>query len=376
MIDDKEIIKIFVIKTKSNKLKSKLTTYNINKHKDEYEYLLKRYSDSSSINESLYRIINNIEIRPICKICGNNVKFVGGAVSGHFKNTCEDKKCKQLNYERLIKEKYGVCNVFKLNSVKEKSKRSLINKYGVDNCAKSKEIQKRINETCMKRYGHRFKLQFETNPFSWPEVKEKIKQTMLDKYGVENIRNSKYYKDSVKNPFYDKDIQNKIKQTMLEKYGVEYFSQTEQWKTLWKNQDFLKNKLEKEYITKKKNHSHGPNSKEEAKIFELLKTKWPNTQNQYYDRKLYPFKCDFYIPEIDTWIEYQGYYTHGSHPYNPLSIDDKKQLDNLYSKCYELAIKTWTITDPLKRFTAKSNNLNYLEFFNIKDFLIWFDKQI
>lgn len=36
-------------------------------------------------------------------------------------------------------------------------------------------------------------------------------------------------------------------------------------------------------------------------------------------------------------------------------------------------IKTWTIRDVLKRTTANQNNLNYLEFFNLKEFMIWFN---
>ena len=41
-------------------------------------------------------------------------------------------------------------------------------------------------------------------------------------------------------------------------------------------------------------------------------------------------------------------------------------------KNYKDAIKVWTIRDPLKRKIAKENNLNWLEFFSIDDFNIWF----
>ena len=45
-------------------------------------------------------------------------------------------------------------------------------------------------------------------------IQEKIKQTNLERYGVEN-------------PNHRKEIRDKIKQTVLERYGVEYFCQHE-----------------------------------------------------------------------------------------------------------------------------------------------------
>lgn len=40
---------------------------NRNWNSEELEYLQNRYSDSSCIKETLYRINNNIEIRPVCQ---------------------------------------------------------------------------------------------------------------------------------------------------------------------------------------------------------------------------------------------------------------------------------------------------------------------
>ena len=108
----------------------------------------------------------------------------------------------------------------------------------------------------------------------------------------------------------------------------------------------------------------------------MLKTKYPNFIHHYRDNEKYPFNCDFYIPEIDTWIEYQGLWTHGEHPFNKNSDKEKLELLKEKSKTsdyYKGAIETWTIRDPLKRKIAKKNRLNYLEFFNMKEVLKWFD---
>ena len=37
---------------------------------------------------------------------------------------------------------------------------------------------------------------------------------------------------------------------------------------------------------------------------------------------LYPFKCDFYIIDYDLYIEIQGTWMHGKHPYNKNNEND------------------------------------------------------
>lgn len=58
-------------------------------------------------------------------------------------------------------------------------------------------------------------------------------------------------------------------------------------------------------------------------MFSYIKEKFPSVKRQYKDNIRYPWRCDFYIPELDYFIEIQGYYTHNTHPYNPNSILDQ-----------------------------------------------------
>ena len=91
-------------------------------------------------------------------------------------------------------------------------------------------------------------------------------------------------------------------------------------------------------------------------------------EQQYCKDKRYPFLCDFYLPKYDLFIEIQGIWTHGGHPFNQYNEDDLRKL-NLWksknTKYYKNAVNVWTQRDPLKRKTAKDNNLNYLEIFSI-----------
>ena len=305
----------------------------------------------------------------------------------------EEKKEKQHQRELKMLEHYGVKNPFQLESVKEKIKKTNMerygveyvqqsdfikqkfkttcnNKYGVDNPAKTKQAKDKMKNTCMERYGVEYSFQSENN-------KEKSKQTWIEKYGVDN-------------PLKSDIIKEKVKQTNLEKYGVEYISQNieirkKQLKTLNKKyggnapicdptiKEKILNKMpesrEKEYQTRKKNGTFNT-SKPEKELLEYIKLYFPNVEYQYKNKKEYPFRCDFYIPELNLYIEYNGLWTHGDHPFDENNQEDIDKL-NLWksknTKYYQNAINTWTNLDVRKRNIAKNNNLNYKEFWNLNE---------
>jgi hypothetical protein len=114
-------------------------------------------------------------------------------------------------------------------------------------------------------------------------------------------------------------------------------------------------------------------SKQEDKMWEILKEKFINVIRQYREDR-YPFACDFYIPEKDLFIELNLFWSHGKKPFENTKEDINKinKWKSKNTKFYNNAIETWTVRDVLKRNTAKQNNLNYLEFFYFKDFENWF----
>lgn len=140
-----------------------------------------------------------------------------------------------------------------------------------------------------------------------------------------------------------------------------------------------KEQIKETYAKNIKITKHKATSKEEDHIYDLLKTKYNNVERQYWSA-LYPFPCDFYIPELDLYIEYQGYWTHGKWrnkfygKYDKNNPEHKKVFKTWLhknTKAYKKALKTWIIRDPLKRETAKKNNLNWIEFFTIEEFKYW-----
>lgn len=276
--------------------------------------------------EFLYNTLN-LSINELVLLFSSTKRFITRILN--FFNIKKDKKLIQIKNEELFMKKYGVKNPMCVDLIKKKLKNSFLEKYGVENPSYNKNVLEKRKQTCLKHYGVECSFQSE-------EIKEKSKQTLLKKYGVEYISQSQIKKD-----------------------------------LFYQNKDII---LKKIFDTKRKNDSF-KKSIQEDKIYELLIQKYPNTIRQY-KSELYPFYCDFYIPKLDLYIEYQGYFTHGKEPY--IGSDKQKEIVKLWESKNSLqftdAIKTWTIRDPLKRETAKKNNLKYLEFFNMNEFMDWYNQ--
>ena len=157
--------------------------------------------------------------------------------------------------------------------------------------------------------------------------------------------------------------QEKAKQTNLKRYGCEVPTG---------NSDVQKRIIE----TKKKNGTIC-SSKPEKYLKEKLESRFELVLTQY-KTELYPFFCDFYIPQLDLYVEYQGHPGHGQHPFDSNSEEDlnlvqiwKQKSENGLKPQYLGFINTWTVKDPLKRKIARENNLNWIEFFTVKEFEEW-----
>lgn len=199
---------------------------------------------------------------------------------------------------------------------------------------------------------------------------ELVKQAVQKKYGCD-------YAGQVK------EIREKAKKTLKEKYNIDNPRYIPHLIESYKDPEFIKKMNKERYKTRKKNNTFVI-SKPELKILEILKTKFPNTITQY-SSELYPFACDFYIPEKDLYIEYQGHWKHGKEPYigTPEQIkivqywktkSEELNFKGEPKRTYADAINNWTNIDVYKRNTVHKNNLNWIEFFNMKEFEDWFNQ--
>lgn len=92
---------------------------------------------------------------------------------------CNSPKCTGQKSKESMLLLHGVDCSIKIPEVKEKIVNTCLKKYGVKNPFANKNVQKKIRDTNLKKYGVEFSLQNY-------EVREKGKNTCLEKYGVEN----------------------------------------------------------------------------------------------------------------------------------------------------------------------------------------------
>lgn len=347
-------------------------------------------------------------------------------------------------------ERYGCINSSMDPEIKEKTRKTMNERFGGNAPACSKQVLEKIKQTNLERYGAEWQWQTEEgkrhrediclekygvkNFASLPETKEKIRRTNLERYGRENVGQfgTEEYKNIIRERYgveyimQNKEIKQRIKKTNLERYGVENIFQLPEIKQKAREAFFKKygtqnvcdveefrekanegrarwrqspeypekRKLmtEHNWETRRRNGTYNT-SKTENKIFELLKQKFVDVKREY-KSELYPFHCDFYIPSLDLYIEYQGDWSHGSKgnivygSFNKDNVNHIKILNewkesskrianekNTVGKRnrYTNAIEVWTIRDPLKRETARKNNLNWIEFFTMDEFMKWYD---
>ena len=285
----------------------------------------------------------------------------------NVKNPSQNDEIKIKKTQTCLKN-YGVEYSFQSAECQEKSEKTCLKKYGVKKTGASKNVIDKRKETCIKRYGVPYAAQNEI-------FVQKAKKTCIKRYGVDSatkllttqelMKKTNLERYGVENGAQAEIIKDKMKKTCLKKYGTLYASQ---------------NKIVQQKIqnTKRENHTFNT-SKAENEILNILKTSFECVRYQYKDKR-YPFNCDFYIPELDLFIEYQGHWTHGKHPFNKTNKDDLQQLEiwknkAINSNFYKNAIRNWTKRDPQKRQFAKNNNLNWIEFFNMKEFIYWFNNK-
>lgn len=295
----------------------------------------------------------------------------------NYQNTSKIKKTKlerygNENYTNRLKskqtcmDKYGVDNVSKSSKIKIKKIKTNIENWGVDNVFKSEVIKKNIKETIQLKYGVDYYLQsdacklqynkfchslgvshysksddyrskFENTSFlNWgfksplmhPDIKEKSKQTCLNKYGVENnMQNNKFSKlstESYINTRYD----------FFEKIGYNLISYN------YDDSIYTLKKIDCNHIFKIKYDlfrsriKYGNNcclicypkdeltSIKEMEIFNFLKEFDENIISG--SRNLIGSKeIDIYLPKFKLGIEFNGLYWHS---------DNFKEKDYHYKK--------------------------------------------
>ena len=263
-------------------------------------YLDNRFADGNhNYKEIIYRIKYNFEKTPCCLTCGASVKFVAG--------------------------------------------KNVYNKFCSAKCAQNnKEVRDKRYKTSVEKYGYGCNL-------------KKMKETCVEKYGVENVYQTEWCKE-------------KIKQSTFERFGVDNYGKTKEHIIATHTPEVNKQRND----TKRKRHTFNTSTTEDKSY--ILLQQYFNKVYRNFSTDLYPFQCDFYIPEKDLYIECNYHWTHGGHPFDENNQEDIDRLNKLKSKntkYYDIAIHTWTSRDINKRNIAKENKLNYIEVWKYNELEQW-----
>ncbi len=161
--------------------------YDIKKYYDEFIKKNKEGMCKTCSGETTYFSFNVGYL----EYCSTSCVANGISIKERIKKTKIEKYGSLNNYNK-IKEtllmKYGVDNVSKLSTIKEKKKITLKKHYGVESVLESNFIKNKIKKTLMSKYGV-------DNPSKLDWVVDKKRKTMLAKYGSDNFSKTRLYRE-------------------------------------------------------------------------------------------------------------------------------------------------------------------------------------
>ncbi len=138
--------------------------------------------------------------------CTNRTKLLSWKTR-KFATYCSN-KCSKSDPKRLLKVKstcmarYGVSNVSKVVSFKNKKKETCMLNFGVSHPQQSKKVRAKSEETNLRKYGVR-------NVSNAVDVQRKREATFMERFGVDNPRKSEQVKSS-------------MREAWVSKYGVDH----------------------------------------------------------------------------------------------------------------------------------------------------------
>lgn len=251
----------------------KLTT------KEVVERLNKVHDGQVRLDESTY-VNTGIPCRFIDIVHGEffNRPFLVFGGSGH-KARSKDKR------KETCRKKYGVDHVLRVDEFKKKNKQTCLKVYGTEYSSSSKIVRDKVTATFLKNYGV-------TSACKNPIIQAKVAATNLKRYGV-------------RVPSQNEEIRTKMHITSTERYGTPSPL----------GSSIVRAKFDVPAIVKKRNQTMVENdsynkSKPEDVLFMILCHRF-GLKNVERQKLTNSWPIDFYIKNIDTYVQLDGEYWHG-----------------------------------------------------------------
>ena len=368
---------LYICKLCNNEYKSRMSLMNhiIRTHhytgKQYYDEFFKRENEGVCENCSKPTKFLNIDdgyAKCCCIKCAmpgrakRNLDKYGYADNFHNPEMHKKARSKEANQKReqTMLDRYGCKSYLETDTVRQQAKEFYKEKYNKDYYTQTDEYKEKVKKTNQEKYNVDYVLQSN-------EIKEKSKQSKLIKYGDPNYRN-----------------RAKAEQTTLKRYGVKNILTLPEVQEKAQRNSHTPEAVAKIHVnrnyrkiaiaTAKTKKANGNKSTNELEFENLCKLNNIKYIEEYSDER-YPFPCDFYLPDLDCFVELHCSWVHRDHIYN--EEEDKLLLTEWQEKAkssnyYKSAIKTWTIKDVNKLNIAKQNKLNYIILWNMNDIQLWF----
>lgn len=298
-------------------------------------------------------------------------------------------------------------------------------RFGVEHPSQSPEVQAKTRATHLRRYGVEHSNQRPEERARRSELAKregkrwakKAKLTNLARYGVINSSQLPERRAQQSKAMRATHVARglKARKTTFERYGVDYASQTPERRAslsafmkengpefarlsqavmlerhgvvsvhqlpeyrLRQSQRMLDPLHQARVNAAKKRNGTFNASKPEVALGVLLVEHFgsDDVKDQYRDPR-YPFRCDFYIPSRDMFIELNGLWTHNDHWFDAENPEDQAQVAEWAGKIpafYAAAIRDWCGRDVKKRITAATSELNYVVLWGqhaVRDARLW-----
>ena len=360
------------------------------KHYREKGYEFEKKGDFIEVNVLDLYPGSNIKVKCICDVCGKEIEIKYCHVFENNKNNrliiCNNPICVKRKIEDTCEKKYGegIINPFQAESVKEKSKQTMLNNYGVEHAVQSEIIQDRMKNTNLERYGCEYAMQNEEiqnktrntnlkrhgceNVMQNKEIQNKFKNTCMKRYNVDNPSKAQEIKDKKKNtcqlhfgvdyPGQAQEVKDAIKATCINRHGCECPLQNKEIqnkiKKTWQKRYNVDNPSKAQEIKdKKKNtcqiHFGVDNPFESKEIQDKIKNTW---QKNYGENIINPGQAQVVKDKIKTtWKNNYGE-----------DIENPFQVESVKEKSKQTLLKNYGVDNPMKNEEIKNKALNSFQF--------------
>lgn len=244
------------------------------------------------------------------------------------------------------------------------SRQTNLARYGVENVSQLPANRSRQSKLMIRTYAER---------------NSKARATILRRYGV-HYASQRQERRAALSSFmrtYGVEFAARSRVTSLKRYGVAHHAQTEE-RRLRQSQRMLDPDHQNRINSAKRASNSFNTSAPENELHGLVAGHFGKDQviRQYSDPR-YPYRCDFYIPSRDLFIELNGMWTHGGHWFDQEDSHDRQVVERWRAKrtaFYEKAVLQWCQWDTAKRNAARAARLKYVTFWDsqrLDDARLW-----